>query len=99
MIRPVGNEPEYKGCHILFVSASEKAHLPEILNAVRDSAIVTVGETEQFLAQGGVINFTKKTNRIHLEINLDAARRANLKLSSKLLGVADVVLGKSVEGK
>jgi hypothetical protein len=99
VIRHVGNESEYKNCHILFVSASEKAHLPEILNAVRDSPIVTVGETEQFLAQGGMINFTKKTSRIRLEISLDAAQRANLKLSSKLLSVADVVLGKSVEGK
>ena len=99
VVRRVGSEPEYKGCQILFVSASEKTHLPEILNAVQDSAIVTVGETEQFLAQGGIINFTKKANRVHLEINLDTARRVNLKLSSKLLSVADVVLGKSGERK
>ena len=99
VIRHVGSDPEYKDCQILFVSASEKARLPEILNAVRDSAMVTVGETEQFLTQGGMINFTKKANKIHLEINLDAARHANLKLSSKLLSVADVVLGKSGEPK
>ena len=43
----------------------------------------------------GMINFTKKENKIHLEINLVPAQRANLKLSSKLLTVADVVLGKT----
>ena len=42
-----------------------------------------------------MINLTKKANKIRLEINLVAAQRAQLKLSSKLLSVADVVMGKS----
>jgi hypothetical protein len=66
----------------------------EILEAVKNSAVLTVGETDRFLTQEGMINFTKKENKIHLEINLVPAQRANLKLSSKLLTVADVVLGK-----
>jgi len=99
VVKRVAGEQEYKSCHILFISASQKDHLAEILSAVKGSAILTVGETEQFLAQDGMINLRKKENKIRLEINLGAAQRANLKLSSKLLGVADVVLGKPGEEK
>ena len=98
-VKHVASEQEYKGCHILFISASEKSGLPEILNAVKDSAILTVGETERFLAQTGMINFTKKENKIRLEINLGAVQQANLKISSKLLSVADVVMGKTGDEK
>lgn len=99
VVKHVASEQEYKGCHILFISASEKSGLPEILNAVKDSPVLTVGETERFLAQTGMINFTKKENKIRLEINLGAVQRANLKISSKLLSVADVVMGKPGDEK
>jgi hypothetical protein len=95
VVKHADSEQEYKRCHILFISASEKERLPEILNAVKDSAILTVGETERFIAQEGMINFTKKENKVRLEINLGAAQRANLKISSKLLSVADVVTGRT----
>ena len=98
VIKHLVDPAEFKSCHILFISVSEKGRVSEILNVVKDSAVLTVGETEGFPAQEGMINFTKKANKVRLEINLAAAERANLKLSSKLLSVADVVLGKP-EGK
>ncbi|MGD1018277.1 MAG: YfiR family protein [Verrucomicrobiia bacterium] len=94
VVKHMANEQEYRTCQILFVSASEKDHLSAILEAVKNTAVLTVGETDGFLALSGMINFTKKDNKIHLEINLIPVQQANLKLSSKLLSVADVVLGK-----
>jgi hypothetical protein len=94
VFKRVAGEQEFRTCQILFVSASEKDRLPPILEAVKDSAVLTVGETDGFLALKGMINFAKKENKIRLEINLIPAQEANLKLSSKLLSVADVVLGK-----
>lgn len=94
LIKHVTNAEEYKTCHILFVSASEKDRLASILDAVKDSAVLTVGETDGFLSEEGIINLTKKANKVRLEINLKAAQKARLQLSSRLLTVADVVLGK-----
>ena len=103
VVRQAEDGADLKECQILFICASQKGRLPEILEAVKNSAVLTVGETDQFLAMEGMINFTKKENKIHLEINLVPAQRANLKLSSKLLTVADTVLGKpegnKTEGK
>jgi hypothetical protein len=98
VVKRVASEEEYKSCHILFVSASEKERMAEILNAVKDLATLTVGETDEFLVQEGMINLTKKENKIRVEINLIPAQRVKLKLSSKLLSVADTVMGKP-EGK
>lgn len=81
-------------CHILFIPVSDKKRLGEILNKIKALPVLTVGEIDQFMEQGGVINFVKKEGMIRLEINLEAARRANLQISSKLLNVADVVKGK-----
>ena len=94
VIKHVAKAEEYKACHILFVSASEKDRLAPILNAVKDSAVLTVGETDGFLSEEGIINLTKKANKVRLEINLKTAQKARLQLSSRLLSVADVVLGK-----
>jgi hypothetical protein len=81
-------------CQILFISTSEKKRVGEILNEARDRPILTVGEIDQFADQGGVIGFVKKDGKVRLEINLNAARKAKLEISSKLLSVADNVIGK-----
>ena len=99
VIKQIDGTADLKDCQILFVRSSENGRLTEILEAVKNSAVLTVGETDRFLMQEGMINFTKKENKIHLEINLVPAQRVNLKLSSKLLTVADVVLGKTEGAK
>jgi len=53
--------------------------------------ILTVGESEAFGRAGGIAWFRLEGNKLRFAINLDAARRAGLKISSRLLGVATVV--------
>jgi len=81
-------------CHILFIKTSA-ALTPEVLQKLKTLPVLTVGESEDFIANGGMINFVKKENKMRLVINLAAAQACNLRISSKLLGVADVVKGKS----
>jgi hypothetical protein len=90
VIHPITREEDWGRCHILFISASEKKLLVEILAAVETLPVLTVGETDRFADQGGIITFVKKEGRVRLNINLASADNARLKLSSKLLSVADV---------
>ncbi|HDH06417.1 MAG TPA: YfiR family protein [Nitrospirae bacterium] len=78
-------------CHILFISPSEKKHLPEILDRIKDKQVLSVADMEGFAEQGGIINFVRIEDRIRLEINIDAARRAGLKISSKLLNLSIII--------
>lgn len=80
--------PEATNCQILFISASEKDRLPKILDGLRGASVLTVSETDQFIGDGGMINFVIEDNKIHFQINDDAAKKAGLKISSKLLNLA-----------
>ena len=95
MIQETGKEEDWPKCQIIFISSAEKARLPAILAKIKTLPILTVGEAGGFLDQGGIINFTKKDDRIRLEIGLEAARLAKVQISSQLLSVADTVKGKS----
>jgi hypothetical protein len=86
-------------CHILFISSSERSHLPEILEALREASMLTVGETERFAKLGGIINFTIEENKVRFEINVDAAERAGLKISSRLLKLGKVIRDRSTREK
>ena len=55
--------------------------------------VLTVGETEHFAANGGIIGFCLEVKKVRFEINLAAADRAGLKISAKLLTLAKTVLG------
>ncbi len=78
-------------CHILFLSAAEQKQLPALLPALRGQPVLVVGEHEKFTRLGGIVNFGWRNEKVRLEINQNMAGEARLKLSAKLLGVADVV--------
>ena len=83
---------EAKGCHLLFVSASEEPHLQQILGAVDGQPMLTVADWPGFANAGGVINLKTVQDRSRFEVNVAAAERAGLKLSAKLLRLASVVV-------
>jgi hypothetical protein len=87
---------DLRGCQILFVSASEEKHMAQILDAIRGSSVLTVSESDGFAESGGVINFFVEGNKVRLEINLEAASRARLKISAKVIGVARLVKDSSL---
>jgi len=94
-IKHVNHIEEISGCHILFISASEKENLRSILRALKNSTILTVSEIERFGQRGGIINFILVENKIHFEINPDAAQQSGLKISSQLLKLAKIVTPES----
>jgi uncharacterized protein DUF4154 len=81
---------EAKGCHVLFVSPSEAARMDEILAALKPTKVLTVGESDVFFRNGGMVNFATESGRIRLKINLEEVQDAGLSVSSKLLRLADV---------
>ena len=78
-------------CHILFVSASESERLDTILAKVGALPILTVADINRFAYSGGIIELKEVDKLSRIEVNLGAADLAGLKLSSKLLRLADTV--------
>lgn len=82
---------DLKGCNIVFVSASESAHMDEILHLLRNLPILTIGETPSFALHGGIINFIVVDDKIRFEVNVEAAKQADISISSRLLALAKIV--------
>ena len=59
-----------------------------ILSRVATKNILTVGETEEFLQQGGIVRFVMVEDAVRFELFLDNAERARLQISSRLLLLA-----------
>lgn len=79
---------EFAGCHIVVVGESESRRLPETVRAALDQGSLALAEIEGFADAGGTIGLGVNNERVVFEVNLEAARRANLKLSSQVLKLA-----------
>jgi hypothetical protein len=77
-----GNEP----CQVLFVPHGVDAG--PILKRTGTQPVLTVGESPEFLRQGGIINFVRDGGKVRFEISQEAANRAQLRISSRLLRLA-----------
>jgi hypothetical protein len=82
---------DLKDCDILFVSSSESAHVDEILHLLRGMPVLTIGEMPGFAQRGGIINFIVEDNKVRFEVNVEAAKQANINISSRLLSLAKIV--------
>ena len=82
-----------QACHLLFVASGERTRVPLLLARLKGAPILTVGDTEDFVKQGGIIGFFLEGKKVRFEINLDASQRAGLKISSRLLLLAKSVIG------
>jgi uncharacterized protein DUF4154 len=84
--------------HILFLSASEESHLPQILKGLERATVLTVSDMEQFAERGGMVAFTVEDQKVRFNVNVDAVERAGLKMGSQLLKLAQIVGDKSRTG-
>jgi hypothetical protein len=89
-VRRVGRGADLKACHVLFLSRAERERQAEVLADLRGAPVLTVGETDRFLADGGLVNFFLEANRVRFAVDLGAVERSRLKISSKLLRLARV---------
>ena len=87
-----------KSCHVLFVCASEKDRLKDLLDPLRTQTILTVADVPGFLEAGGMINFIIEDNKVRFDVNAAATARAKLEIRSKLLRLARTVKNDKLEG-
>ena len=90
----LSNTDSVKSCSILFLGNSEAPHLEEDLSALAQLPILTVSDMPEFIQKGGMVQFVLKDHRVRFEVNLNATDKCSLVLSSQLLKVAELVVGK-----
>ena len=91
VVRSVGNDREVKGCQVLFFPAGDGARLQSLLPEAKPSGVLTVidaGRDEKRGRSGAVITLVVDANRMRFVIDVKAAEKAELTVSSKLLSLA-----------
>jgi len=83
----VTSPAEVKGCHILFVPASI-SNAASYVAAVGGAPVLTIGEGDRFLSEGGALRFVLDNGRVRFDANAKAAAAAGINLTSRLLQVA-----------
>ena len=82
---------EVTNCQILYINYIEPVLVKSILNTTSEKNILTVNDALNFPRWGGIIGFFTENDKIRLQVNVSAAKKAQLAISSKLLHVARIV--------
>jgi hypothetical protein len=78
-------------CQVAFIGWDERKRLPTVLEALNSAPVLTVADFEQFASHGGMIQLIKEGDKFRLAVNVDAVTRHGLRVSSRLLQLAEVV--------
>jgi hypothetical protein len=82
---------DLRSCHLVYASGLDGTALTVLLEAVKGAAVLTLSDAPLFAEQGGVANFYVQGETLRFAVNLAAAQRAQLKLSSRLLSIGTFV--------
>jgi hypothetical protein len=88
-----------KDCQILYVSSSEMPHLSDAIQMLKGVPVLTIGETPGFARNGGIINLILEDNKVRFEVNVAAAKEADLNISSRLLALARIIQSPSPDNR
>jgi hypothetical protein len=91
VVRRIGSRDTLEGVNILFVSESGMDEFERLAPAAREHSALVVTEAGDGLDLGSVINFRPVDRRIRFEVSLESADKSRLRLSSRLLAVAENV--------
>ncbi len=78
-------------CQVLFVNEPGDYSLPDIFAYAQDYPMLTVGDGENFILEGGMVAYFKQGNKVRFAINPQAVSKAHLKISANLLPLARII--------
>jgi hypothetical protein len=90
-VRLVRLDPSIRSCQVLYVGKLNAKDSAQLFDMLKGASILTVGDDERFAQIGGVAQFILENGRMRFAINVAAAQRGHLSLSSKLLSLATLV--------
>jgi len=91
-IKKVDDIRQLDSCQVLFIAASERYRLQQILPEAHQQGIMTISDIRDFATLGGMISLVTVNNRITYDLNLVAARSAGVSFSAQILKLANDVI-------
>jgi hypothetical protein len=91
VVRHLSEIRQARGCQILMFTASERKRWRSVLAELTAGGLLTVGEADDFASDGGVANLSVESGKVRIQINVEAAAKKELRISSRLLSLAQIV--------
>lgn len=91
VVKNYKSKSDIETCHILFIASDDKEFISEKLDDAKNYNVLTIGEENEFVEMGGIINFYLEKQRLRFAVNMKAARQANLKFSAQMLMSAKII--------
>jgi len=96
--KPIGERPisvkaarsarELRSCQLVFFRAAEQTRVPDAVASLAGSSALLVGEQEDFLASGGMINLSLEDSKVRFQVNTAALDRARIRYDASFLAMA-----------
>lgn len=83
---------EWTTCHVMFVGGDDAESINAALRDLAASPVLLIGDAPGFAARGGMIGLKRVAQRLRFDVNLAAANRAGIRVSSHVLRLADRVI-------
>ena len=80
------NGPVDSGCcQVVYFATDKPAEIKPVLQSFSSAHVLTIGETDGFLEEGGAVNLFLMDGHMAFEVSLQTLGRAGIEISSKLL--------------
>jgi hypothetical protein len=90
-VKPFEPDDDPRDYQILFLGKVDRHLMSTVQERIGDAPVLTIGDTDGFTAQGGVVRLYMEDGRLRFEINMSRAERARLRVSARMLGLAKIV--------
>ena len=93
-VRYINSVEDLNACHVLYIGTYNRKEIKELLSECHNRNILTVSDSENFIKLGGMVRFVTVNNNVKFQINPIVVENAGLKISSKVLRLAEIVVEK-----
>jgi hypothetical protein len=91
IVRRISADSGLRQCHLVYLSGVDAAQSRALLQSLNETPALTVSDLPGFAQLGGIVALVVDDEKVRFVINVDAALRARVSLSSKLLSLASIV--------
>lgn len=98
-VRVVHSGSELRACNVVILVYPDDSRMRQAIGEIEKTSIVSIGSGEEFVRRGGMIAFVPNKDTFHLAINLHTADRARIKISAKVLKLAELLPDNSEHAK
>jgi hypothetical protein len=91
VVRRVDLDGPVRTCHVLYANGLDARRATELVDAVKDTPVLSVSDYNSFAQLGGIAHLFVEDGRMRFAVNVDATARSKIRLSSRLLSLAVIV--------